>query len=233
MNKIWVVQNAQSENLGIIGQILQSYGLQAEYVRTFANEPVPRYMQDARGLIVLGGPMSVYDHKSYPFLDDAMRLADQAMKEQKPVLGICLGSQLLAATLGADVRRNAEKEVGWHDVELTTAAQNNPLCAGMQTPFIGFHWHGDIFGLPQGATSLASSALTPCQAYAYGSNVYGVLFHMEVTQQIIGDMVDTFADEVRELGLVDIKSGCASHLQALNDNARIFYQNWAALCLQD
>ena len=235
MAKIWVLQNAQPENLGIIAQIVQSYGITAEYVRTFAGEPVPRYMDGAVGLIVLGGPMSVYENNHYPFLNDAMRLIDQAIKEQKPVLGICLGSQLLAATLGANVYPNKEKEIGWHSIKLAAAARDTLLGADMAPSCMGFHWHSDIFDLPDGAKNLASSALTPHQAFSYATNVYGVLFHMEVTRQIVGDMVDQFAAEVHALGLSteDITAGCAEHIETLNNHARLFYQNWAALCLQN
>jgi len=233
MAKMFVLQNAQPENLGIIGQIFTQYGLQAEYIRTFEGEPVPRYMDDAAGLVVLGGPMSVYENNRYPFLNDAMRLVDQALKREKPILGICLGSQLLAAALGANVYANGEKEIGWHDVTLHNAGAD-ALCAGMRSPFVGFHWHGDVFDLPDGARSLGSSDLTAHQFFCYGDRSYGALFHMEVTEQIIADMTEVFADEVRQLGLdgAAIQTESQRHLKALHDNARIFYQQWAALCLQ-
>ena len=93
MARLWVLQNTQPEDLGLAGQVFQSCGLEPAYVRTFAGEEVPRYMGDAAGLVVLGGPMGVYDHNRYPFLEAAMRLIDQALKEEKPVLGVCLGSQ--------------------------------------------------------------------------------------------------------------------------------------------
>ena len=125
MAKIWVLQNAPPENLGIIGQILQNYGLEPAYVRTFAGEEVPRYMESAVGLVVLGGPMSVYEHNRYPFITGAMRLIDQALKEQKPVLGICLGSQIIAAALGASVTRGAKKFSAWPAV---TAAGQKTIC---------------------------------------------------------------------------------------------------------
>lgn len=234
MNKIWVLQNAPPENLGLIGQILQNYGLEPAYVRTFAGEEVPRYMAAAVGLVVLGGPMSVYEHNRYPFINDAMRLVDQALKAQKPVLGICLGSQILAAALGASVTRGPQKEIGWHPLELTPAAGDDPLMHELEPSFMGYHWHGDIFDLPQGATALASSAQTTYQAFAHEQLAYGVLFHMEVTEKIIADMVEAFDDELHEEGLDGgkIKTGAAQHLHALQANGRLCYQNWAARCLQ-
>ena len=234
MSKIWVVQNAPPENLGIIGQIAQNYGLEPNYIRTFAGEEVPRYMEGAAGLVVLGGPMSVYEHNRYPFINDAIRLVDQALKEQKPVLGICLGSQIVATALGASVTHGPQKEIGWHPIELTPAADEDLLMHEMDRSFMGYHWHGDIFELPKGAISLASSAQTACQAFAYESAAYGVLFHMEATDKIIGDMVEAFDDELREEKLdgEEIKAGVAKHLHALQANGRLCYQNWATLCLE-
>lgn len=178
--------------------------------------------------------MGVYEHDRYPFIDAAMRLIDQALKEDKPVLGICLGSQLLATALGARVARGPQKEIGWYPIELKPAASEDPLMGGLEPSFIGFHWHGDIFDLPKGATALASSARTTYQAFSYGRAAYGVLFHMEVTTQIIADMVRAFADEVREEGLdgEQIKAGATQHLPTLHANGRTFFQNWATLCLE-
>ncbi len=233
MSKIWVLQNAPPENLGIADQVLQSNGLAPAYVRTFAGEEVPRYMEDAAGLVILGGPMGVYERDRYPFIDAAMRLIDQALKQDKPILGICLGSQLLATALGARVTRGAHKEIGWYPIELQPAANQDPLVSGLEPSFMGYHWHGDIFELPDGATALASSAHTAYQAFSYGRAAYGVLFHMEVTAQIIADMVWAFADEVREAGLdgEQIKTDAAQHLPALHANGQTFFQNWATLCL--
>jgi len=100
MSKVWVLQHIECENLGTIAHSLQSAGISAQYVCTFEGQPVPKEMGDAAGLIVMGGPMGVYDQPRYPFLMDEMRLIAQALQEEKPVLGVCLGSQLLAATLG-------------------------------------------------------------------------------------------------------------------------------------
>ena len=234
MNKIWVLQNAQPEHLGIAGQVFQGCGLAPAYVHTFAGEEVPRSMDGAVGLVVLGGPMGVYDRDRYPFLAAAMRLIDQALQKDKPVLGICLGSQLLAAALGARVARAPQREIGWHPIERKPAASQDRLMGELEPTFMGYHWHGDVFDLPKGATALASSALTACQAFAYGRAAYGVLFHLEVTAQIVADMVRAFADEVREEGLdgEQIKADAAQHLPALHANGRTLFQHWASLCLE-
>jgi len=234
MAKIWVLQNAQCENLGIIAQVLRSYGLEPACLRTFAGQPVPRRMKNAAGLIVMGGPMSVYEHNRHPFLLDAMRLIDQALKHERPVLGICLGSQLLAAVLGATVQQGKQKEIGWHPVKLAGDARADLLWSGVPPSFTAFHWHGDVFDLPDSAASLASSALTPCQAFVHGISAYGILFHMEVTEKIVGDMVSTFADELRQEGMdgAEIVEQTREHLHDLQHVGWTVFQNWAALCLE-
>ena len=168
------------------------------FVRTFERNPIPSNLDNQAGLIVMGGPMSVYDHEQFPFLLDEQRLIEQALKDDKPVLGVCLGSQLLAATLGIEVKSGAQKEIGWHSVALTESANADALWEGVPSRFTAYHWHGDVFELPQGAVSLASSELTPCQGFRYGANAYGFLFHMEVTDKIIQNMVKEFSGELDE-----------------------------------
>ena len=201
MAAIKVLQHVHCEDLGIIAQILQSYGFEPQYVHSFAGESVPKTIEDAAGLIIMGGPMGVYDHARYPFLVDEIRLIEAALKAQKPVLGICLGGQLMAAALGAEVKRGAAKEIGWHKIELSEAGRGDWLWSGVESSFMGYHWHGDIFELPAGALSLAFSQHTCCQAFSYGRNAYGLLFHMEITKKIIRDMIVTFVDELRQENL--------------------------------
>ena len=234
MAKIWVLQNVQCENLGIISQVLQSYGLEPEYIHTYAGEPVPKYMKDAAGLVVLGGPMGVYEINQHPFLTDAMRLIDQALKHEQPILGICLGSQLLATVLGATVTRGEKKEIGWYPVELTGAARDDLLLSDAPRGFTPLHWHGDLFDFPADAIHLASSAITPCQAFVHGLSAYGILFHMEVTEKIVQDMVSSFADELAHEGLdgQEILDEIHQQIHGLQSIGRTVYQNRATLCLE-
>lgn len=115
------------------------------------------------------------------------------------MLGLCLGSQLLlAAALGAEMRRGSRKEIGWHRVLTESAAAGDALFGSAPSAFEAFHWHGDVFDLPSGAELMARSKITECQAFRYGKCVYGILFHMEVTPATVAGMVDTFAGELRE-----------------------------------
>jgi GMP synthase (glutamine-hydrolysing) len=200
MLKVLVVQHTAPETLGTIVDALEPKGVSVQYIRVFQDEPVPKAMDGAAGLIVMGGPMAVRDQGRFPYLRDEMRLLEQAVKADKPVLGVCLGSQLLASILGGRVTA-AKKEIGWSQIRLSPQAQQDPLWAGTPDSFTAFHWHGDVFDLPPGAVGLASSDATPHQAFRHGTKAYGLLFHLEMTENMIREMIRTFSDELLEQNL--------------------------------
>lgn len=228
---VWVVQHISCETPGIIADALREKGITPRHVRTFARDRVPQGIGEAAGLILMGGPMGVYEQDRYPFLRDEIALIQSALENKRPVLGICLGSQLLAAALGAEVKKGRKKEIGWHAVTLSQAAAADPLWRGIEPRFTAYHWHGDRFELPAGAVSLASSALTECQAFRFGSNAYGFLFHMEVTQKIIEDMVETFSDELKKEGMdgVEIIEQAKEYLTRLQAIGSSVFERWAGL----
>jgi len=200
MAKIYVLQHHPVENLGSIADALEGNALAWQYVHVNDGQPVPASMKGAGGLIVMGGPMGVYQTDRYPWLRDEMRLINDAMKLNLPVLGVCLGAQILAAALGAKVERNPNgREIGWHPIRLSDSAKDDRLLRDLPPTMTPFHWHGDIFDLPPGAVSLASSDKTPCQAFRHGDKVYGFQFHFEVTRDGVTAMANAFAKElVRE-----------------------------------
>ena len=138
-----------------------------------------------KSVIIMGGPMSAND--AVPGLAAELALLEQALSRNVPLLGICLGSQLIAKALGARVYRNRESEIGWAPVYFTEAARADPLFAGMQSPSTFLHWHADTFDLPSGAEWLAYSAKCRYQVYRYGRRVYGIQFHPEITAEMIVD----------------------------------------------
>ncbi len=229
--KVAVLQHIHCETLGTIADALDAKGVEANYVRSFEGDKIPSDLGDSRGLIVMGGPMGVYEQDLHPFLREELQLIESALRSERPVLGVCLGSQLLAAALGAQVKKNTSKEIGWYPVTLTPSGREDPLWSGAVPSFMGFHWHGDVFDLPRGAVSLASSALTPCQAFRYGRNAYGLLFHMEVTAEMIGAMVNTFQDELQHEGIDGraLTAEAEEHLGGLQQIGASVYQRWAAL----
>jgi GMP synthase (glutamine-hydrolysing) len=199
-------------------------------VRAFAGERIPELRDEILGLVVMGGPMSVYETDRFPHLRQEIRLIEQSVAADRPVLGICLGSQMLASALGAPVVKG-RKEIGWHRVVLSEDALVDPVFKGLESSFIAFHWHGDVFSLPSGATSLARSNLTEHQAFRHGSSAYGVLFHLEVTAETVEAMASAFSDELRQVGgtLASLLSESAEHLPPLAERGGKVFGVWADL----
>ena len=231
MAKIYVLQHHPAENLGTIADALEGAALAWQYIRVNDGQPVPADMKGAGGLIVMGGPMSVYQTDRYPWLRDEMKLIEDAMKLNLPVLGVCLGAQILAAALGAKVERNPNgKEIGWYPIELQDSAKEDRLMRGLPATITPFHWHGDIFELPPGAVSLASSEKTPCQAFRQGDNAYGFQFHFEVTLDGVGAMASAFSKElVREkIPAEQMVAQTAEFLPSLERFSEKVFSRWAS-----
>ena len=192
---------------------------------------MPAEVGNAAGLIIMGGPMSVYEQARYPHLVDELRLIEHALRDGIPILGVCLGSQLLAAALGARVHPGPQKEIGWYPIHLTEAAATDPLWANIDQSFVAYHWHGDVFERPHDAVTLASSDLTSCQGYRFGHNAYGLLFHLEVSAAMIADMVATFREEVQQAGSdgAQIVGRAATELPRLQRIAALVFHRWTNL----
>jgi GMP synthase-like glutamine amidotransferase len=197
--RVLAFRHVPFEGVGLIAPVLEERGLSLEYVDLYSPHARPPEIADAAGLILLGGPMSVND--PLPYLKLETDFIVQAVERQQPVLGICLGSQLIARALGSRVYRNPQKEIGWFDIHLTEAASSDPLFSGLNPSETVFHWHGETFDLPPGATHLAYSEACPNQAFRVGSKVYGLQFHLEVTPAMIADWCaqDENCGDVREL----------------------------------
>jgi GMP synthase (glutamine-hydrolysing) len=179
--RILVLRHEKFEGLGHFAEALGLCGIRFSYHDLGADFLPCEY--DA--LVIMGGPMSAND--PLPGLAAELSLIEQGLKDGIPMLGICLGSQLLAKALGTRVYRNAELEIGWAPVHLTDAGSADPLFQGIASPTTFFHWHGDTFDLPEGAEWLAYSAKCRHQAFRHGKNVYGLQFHPEVSAEMIAD----------------------------------------------
>jgi GMP synthase (glutamine-hydrolysing) len=227
---VLILQHVRAEPPGTIADVLASRGVGQRTVRVFRDEPVPDRLE-ADGLVVMGGPMGVSDVDQRPHLAREVDLIEQAVREDVPVLGVCLGSQLLAHALGAGVRTGGTKEIGWEPVTLTDAAANDPLFHDVDDPFFAFHWHGDRFDLPSGATGLARTRETEHQAFRYGETAYGLLFHLEVTPRIVAGMTEAFRDELDAEGLNGdaIRRKTAERAPVLRSTARRVIGRWSAL----
>jgi GMP synthase (glutamine-hydrolysing) len=230
MPRALVLQHVAVEGPGAIGAALRRRGVALRTVRLFAGEPVPAAC-DADALVVMGGPMGVYEDDRHPHLRDELRLIEATLAAGRPILGTCLGSQLLAAALGARVYPGGFKEIGWHDVELTAAAGDDPLLRGVAPRFTPLHWHGDVFDLPAGAHRLARSARTPTQAYRHGRNAWGLLFHLELDRPQLDTWMAAFADELAGAGIAPaaITGDADARLAAATAIADTVFDRFAAL----
>jgi GMP synthase (glutamine-hydrolysing) len=228
---VLALQHMSYETPGTIGATLASRGVAVETVPVFDGAPVPRDLGGADALLVMGGPMGVDEADRYPAIRDEIALIERAVGDGRPVLGICLGSQLLAAALGGTVSRGRAKEIGWYPVTLTDAGAEDPLLEGSGRSFVAFHWHGDVFSIPPGAVALASSELTPNQGYRYGRSVYGFQFHPEMDRAILDGMIGDFEDELAEAGVTaaSVRAGAAAHLDALGAVCASMTTAWASL----
>lgn len=148
-------------------------------------------------LVVMGGPMNIYDCAGQPWLQTEKAFIQAAIGVEKAVLGICLGAQLIADVLGEPVIKNAHPEIGWYPVELTEAGRTDPLFAGFPDSFIALHWHGDTFEIPPEATHTASSTACTNQAFSFDAGrVVGLQFHLEETPTSLAALVDNAGDEL-------------------------------------
>jgi GMP synthase (glutamine-hydrolysing) len=198
---VLILRHMPHESGGTIELALTGAGLGFRYIDLYKKTPPRLPLDRAAGLVVLGGPMSVNQVDRYPFLARDVEWIGQSLDLDLPLLGICLGSQLLAKTLGARVYTNRVKEIGWYPIELTAAAAADPLLAqsGKQTVF---QWHGDTFDLPAGAIHLARSPLCENQAFRFGRSAYGLQFHIEMTAGMIDDWLSE-PGNCRELATLD------------------------------
>jgi GMP synthase (glutamine-hydrolysing) len=228
--EVLILQHVSVEGPGRIRDALESVGASSEIRRVDLGAPVPKTLGPFAGLVVMGGPMSVYESSQYPHLRSEILLMEEALRRRAPVLGICLGSQLLASALGARVYASGRKELGWYDVHLSEAGQSDPGFADAPNPFRALHWHGDVFDLPPGAVSLARSALTEHQAFRAADNALGLLFHLEVSAADVSAMAEAFAPELEEAridraDLVKMSERFARDIEAVA--SRVF-THWAA-----
>lgn len=215
--RVQVLEHVTFEGVGSIEGWLRARGADVRYTRF--HEP-GHALPDARELdlvIAMGGPMSVNDEATLPWLKAEKQFLRDAIAADVAVLGVCLGAQLIASALGARVQPNARKEIGWFDVRATPA----PDTFRFPDRLSAFHWHGETFEVPPGAQRLASSVACPNQAFQLGTNVVGVQFHLETTPQSLDAMIGADRSELVEAAFVQpeaaIRAVPASAYRRIND----------------
>jgi GMP synthase (glutamine-hydrolysing) len=170
------IRHVAFEDLGTLGDLLEARGFDIKYVEAGRDDFAT--VGDPDLMVVLGGPIGAYEQDVYPFLAAETRLVEARLRAGTPIIGICLGAQIMAQALGARVYPSGVKEIGWAPVALTEAGKSSCLAALDDTPVL--HWHGDTFELPKGATLLASSSMVKHQAFGFGRAALGLQFHVEV-----------------------------------------------------
>lgn len=212
--------------------VVEQRGLSLHIVHVGRDGPLPD-VTPYRGLVVLGGPMNVDEEERYPFLRDEVRALQQASSLGVPILGICLGAQLLAKALGARVYPAKAKEIGFFRVQLTEEGGRDPLFRTQGRFMTVFQWHGDTFDLPRDAVTLASSSVCPQQAFRYGRGAYGLQFHLEVTPGMVASWTREYVSELAGLGLQGEAAGMVAQAreraQDLAQQAEEVFGAFAAL----
>jgi GMP synthase-like glutamine amidotransferase len=221
--RIHCFQHVSFEDPGCIKDWCAAKGYNLSYTHLYKGDKLPA-PYDYDWLVVMGGPMGVYDEGTYEWLRDEKIAIKTAIENNKTVLGICLGAQLIASALGARVYPNPEKEIGWFDVMLTGEGKKHQLMKNMSPAQTVFHWHGDTFDLPAGATHLMYSEACRNQAFVYGDKVLALQFHFEVTYESIQAMTDNGRAELPATGKY-IQSGkeILSLQDPVGENNRIMY----------
>lgn len=222
--RVQVVRHVSFEDVGHLGTVLEERGHTLAYAEL--GEPIE--LAGAGALVLMGGPMSANDPD--PWVESELEAVRRAVRAEKPVLGICLGAQVLARALGAAVTRNPVKEIGWYPVRWRPEAADDPLFHSLSEPATVFHWHGETFGIPEGAVLLASSDRCAHQAFRYGRRAYGLQFHPEVTPAMISDWCrqDVNCGDIREL---DAPIDPEINKQGQEELSRLVFGRWAATFL--
>ncbi|HEX3947488.1 MAG TPA: type 1 glutamine amidotransferase, partial [Acidimicrobiales bacterium] len=210
MPRCLVVQHVAPEEPYAVAAALRAAGVEVAVCRLDAGDPLPADLDGIDGLVVMGGPMSATGDTGFPTRRSELALLADAADRGMPVLGVCLGAQLLAAATGGEVTAGTNgSEIGWGPVDLTAEAAEDPLLAGLPARLQVLHWHGDTFAVPPGAVHLASSPRYRSQAFRIGDRAWGFQFHVEVDRAAVAAFVDAFGDDA---GVIDGADGALAAL---------------------
>jgi len=194
--RIHYIRHISFEKVGIIEEWANQRNYSLTETKTYKGDLLPS-VDDFDALIIMGGPQSAAELEKYPYLRYELELIKSTIEANKPLLGICLGAQLISRALGAKVSKSAEKEIGVFPIELTEEGSNSKAFSGFKHKFPAIHWHSDTFDIAKGARLLASSKGCKNQAFSYGKNVHGVQFHLEMTKPILKDLIAHFPEDLK------------------------------------
>lgn len=228
------LQHVSFEDLGSLEPVLRSAGFEITYrqagVDDLDSEASRAEWRQADLVVVLGGPIGVYESDQYPYITHELARVAERLQARRPIVGICLGAQMMAAASGQRVYPGPAKEIGWDALQLSTAGQDSCLAALAQCDYQVLHWHGDTFDLPEGATLLASTRLVPHQAFAIGQYALGLQCHLEAQASQIERWLIGHTCELSHAGidLHQIRRDTARWGQALEQAAQQAFLQWLA-----
>ncbi|MBI5145103.1 MAG: type 1 glutamine amidotransferase [Candidatus Omnitrophica bacterium] len=226
--EILVLKHIDIEGPGSMEDFFRNTAWNLRVIDLSAGELRSKDVADVVAIISLGGPMNVYEDDKYPFLKDEDKFLRKAIREETPVLGICLGAQLLARAFDAKVKKAPGKEIGWYKVNLTNDGRRDPLFENLPLELDVFQWHQDSFEIPKGAALLAESLSCPNQAFRFGRNAYGLQFHIEVTPEMVESWIDNYIKkEAVEFNPKDMLIESYKRKETFRRQADIVYFNFA------
>lgn len=190
---ILIIKHISIEGPGYISEFFKGTSWDIKTLELNKGDKLPKGLSSIEAIISLGGPMNVYEEERHPFLGTEERFLKKAMDMNIPIIGICLGAQLLAKTAGARIKKSDRNEMGWVPVLLTEDGRRDPLFRDLENHLEVFQWHEDQFDVPEGGLLLAKSAACPKQAFRIGENAYGLQFHFEVTPVMVENWLEKYA----------------------------------------
>lgn len=228
MKNVLFIQHGDVDKPGLVADVLADIGISLSVVHPYAGEALPEDASQFDGLVLGGGGQSAYEVERFPYLQSECALIRSALVFQKPILGLCLGGQLIAKALGAEVRRAESKEIGFFPVTRAVDAATDPLAVILPPVFGAAHWHGDVFEIPGGGVRLASTPLTPNQMFRYGGSCYGFQFHLEMTPALFDELVWDSPDYLIDSGLdpQDLIRQAREVLPQLEKHVRAVFKKW-------
>lgn len=227
--RVLIVENMDGTPLGQIGVALTEGNIETQHIAAHRGERLPQTAEAFDGLIVLGGEQNALDDENYPYMPELCGLMREFTNAEKAVLGVCLGSQLLARAYTAENLLNYTREFGWQDIELTAAGKQDAVLGDLDDNFTSFQWHVDSFTLPNEAAHLAGNGAAKNQAFRIGRASYGMQFHFEANQNVVRTWCDGFKASVEKMSpgfLARFEDERTSHGAIADENGLKIARNW-------
>lgn len=230
MKPVAIFRHLACEGPGYFADFLEKHNISYKLIRIDQQDEIPRSIDLFSALVFMGGPMSVND--DLPWINQELNLIRQAAEEKMPVLGHCLGGQLIAKALGGEVTANRVKEIGWHAVQKLKNDESDRWLSAIPDEFQAFHWHGETFSIPNGATPILKSEHCDHQAFTI-DNILALQCHVEMTSDMVVEWTKEYADELKHVSqgiqsVQEINLNLEKKITGLNQIADQLYQQWIA-----